>query len=77
MTSQDYINWANEYRQEAEAVGHRIEAKKQQYKSTRGNIEKMAIEKSLSALYDQRIQCICTAKELEERAKAIREKEGR
>ena len=50
--------------------------KKKQYKSTLGNIERMAIEKSLSNLFEQRIQCLGIAKNLEERARAIREKEG-
>ena len=36
----------------------------------------MTIENSLSNLYEQRIQCLGIAKDLEERARAIREKEG-
>ena len=76
MTSQDYFNWAEEYRQEVKAIEHQIAAKKQQLNSALGNFERMTIEKSLSNLYEQRIQCLGIAKELEERAKAIKEKEG-
>lgn len=76
MTSEDYFNWAAEYRREVEAIEHLIAVKKKQYKSTLGNIERMAIEKSLSNLFEQRIQCLGIAKNLEERARAIREKEG-
>ena len=76
MTAEDYFNWAEEYRQEVKAVEHLIAVKKKQYKSTLGNIERMAIEKSLSNLFEQRIQCLGIAKDLEERAKAIKEKEG-
>lgn len=76
MTSEDYFNWAAEYRREVEAIEHLIVVKKKQYKSTLENIERMAIEKSLSNLFEQRIQCLGIAKNLEERARAIREKEG-
>lgn len=77
MTSDDYIEWAEEYRQEAVAVEHLIEKKKKLYRSKIGNIERMELERALSDLYEQRIQCIGIAKELEERAQAIREKKGR
>lgn len=30
MTSQDYMNWANEYRQEAEVVEYRIQKTKKE-----------------------------------------------
>lgn len=76
MTSEDYFNWAAEYRREVEAIEHLIAVKEKQYKSTLGNIKRMAIEKSLSNLFEQRIQCLGIAKELEERARTIREKEG-
>ena len=76
MTSEDYFNWAAEYRQEVEAIEHLIAVKKQQFNSTLGNIERMTLEKSLSNLFEQRIQCLGIAKDLEERAKAIKEKEG-
>ena len=76
MTAEDYFNWAEEYWQEVKAVEHLIAVKKKQYKSTLGNIERMAIEKSLSNLFEQRIQCLGIAKDLEERARIIREKEG-
>lgn len=76
MTSQDYINWANEYRQEAEAVEYRIQKTKMKRKGKLGNIERMKLEKDLSMLFEQKIECLCIAKGLEERAKAIKEKEG-
>lgn len=76
MTAEDYFNWAEEYRQEVKAVEHLIAVKEQRLKSTLGNIERMTLEKSLLNLFEQRIQCLGIAKDLEERAKAIREKEG-
>lgn len=76
MTSEDYFNWAAEYRQEVEAIEHLISVKEKQLNSTLGNIERMTLEKSLLNLFEQRIQCLGIAKDLEERAKAIREKEG-
>ena len=76
MTSEDYFNWAAEYRREVEAIEHLIAVKEKQLNSTLGNIERMTLEKSLSSLFEQRIQCLGIAKDLEERAKAIREKEG-
>lgn len=77
MTSEDYFNWAAEYRQEVEAIEHLISVKEQRLNSTLKNIERMTLEKSLSNLFEQRIQCLGIAKELEERARIIREKEGR
>lgn len=76
MTSEDYFNWAAEYRREVETIEHLISVKEKQLNSTLGNIERMTLEKSLSNLFEQRIQCLGIAKDLEERAKAIREKEG-
>ena len=76
MTSEDYFNWAAEYHREVEAIEHRISVKEQRLKSTLRNIERMSVEKSLSNLYEQRIQCLGIAKELEERARIIKEKEG-
>lgn len=76
MTAEDYFNWAAEYRREVEAIEHLISVKEQRLKSTLRNIERMSVEKSLSNLYEQRIQCLGIAKELEERARIIREKEG-
>lgn len=76
MTSEDYFNWAAEYRREVEAIEHLISVKEQRLKSTLRKNERMAIEKSLSNLFEQRIQCLGIAKELEERARTIREKEG-
>lgn len=76
MTAEDYFNWAAEYRREVEAIEHLISVKEQRLKSTLRKNERMSVEKSLSNLYEQRIQCLGIAKDLEERAKAIREKEG-
>jgi hypothetical protein len=76
MTSEDYFNWANEYRQEAEAVEHRIQQTKTKRKAKLGNIERMKLEKDLSMLFEQKMECLCIAKGIEERAKAIKEKEG-
>ena len=76
MTAEDYFNWAAEYRQEVEAIEHLISVKEQQLNSTLRKNERMSVEKSLLNLFEQRIQCLGIAKDLEERAKAIREKEG-
>lgn len=76
MTSEDYFNWANEYRQEAEVVEYRIQKTKMKRKGKLGNIERMKLEKDLSMLFEQKIECLCIAKGLEETAKAIKEKEG-
>lgn len=77
MTVQDYINWANEYRQEAEVVEHRIQKTKKKREGKLGNIERMKLEKDLSMLFEQKIECLCIAKELEETARIIKEREGR
>lgn len=76
MTSQDYINWANEYRQEAEVVEHRIQKTKMKRKAKIGNIERMKLEKDLSMLFEQKMECLCIAKKLEETARIIKEREG-
>ena len=76
LTADDYISWANEYRQELDAVEHRIRKAEAKSKKKLGNIERTNLEKLLSLLYSQRIECLCFAVELEERARAIREKEG-
>ncbi len=77
MTSQDYMNWANEYRQEAEVVEHRIQKTKKKREGKLGNIERMKIEKDLSMLFEQKMECLCIAKELEETARIIKAREGR
>ena len=76
MTADDYISWANEYRQELDAVEHRICKAEAKSKKKLGNIERTNLEKLLSLLYSQRIECLTFAVELEEKARAIREKEG-
>ena len=76
MTADDYISWANEYRQELDAVEHRIRKAKAKSKKKLGNIERTNFEKLLSLLYSQRLECLTFAVELEERARTIREKEG-
>ena len=76
MTSQDYINWANEYRQEAEVVEYRIQKTKKKREGKLGNIERMKLEKDLSILFEQKMECLCIAKELEETARKIKAREG-
>lgn len=76
MTSDDYIRWAAEYKRETEAIERLIEKKEQLYKTKMGNIEREKLEKVLSTLYEQRIQCSGIAKNLEDRARIIREREA-
>lgn len=76
MTSDDYIAWAEEYRQEADMLENVIGRKKQKLESENRSFEKMMLCKALKRLESQKNQCLSTAKTLEERARAIREKEG-
>lgn len=76
VTADDYTEWANEYRQELDTVEHRIRKAEARSGKKLGNIERTNLEKLLSLLYSQRIECLTFAVELEEKARAIREKEG-
>ena len=71
VTADDYTDWANEYFQEVEAVEHRIIKTKKKL-----NMERQNLEEKLSMFYSQKIECLSIAKELEKKARAIREKEG-
>lgn len=76
MTSQDYIDWANEYQQEAESVENVINRKKQELESENRSFEKMMLCKTLKRLESQKAYCLNTARMLEGRARKIEEKEG-
>ena len=76
MTADDYINWANEYRQDAEVVEYRIQKTKKKREGKLGNIERMTLEKDLSMLFEQKMECLCIAKKLEETARTIKAREG-
>lgn len=76
MTADDYINWANEYRQEAEAIEECIWEKKKLLKGNLQTAERQAAERALINYLESRCQCLSIAKELEEIADAINEKEG-
>lgn len=76
MTSDDYIAWAEEYRQEADMLENVIGRKKQELESENRSFEIMMLCKALKRLESQKNQCLSTAKILEERARAIKEKEG-
>lgn len=75
MTAEDYFNWAAEYRQELDAVEHQIRKAEAKSRKKLGNIERTNLEKLLSLLYSQRIECLAFAVELEEKARVIKEKE--
>ena len=77
MTADDYTDWANEYLQEVEAVERRIMNTREKLRKKLGNIERQNLEKKLSLLYSQKIECLSIVKELEETAASIRKKEGR
>lgn len=76
MTSQDYINWANEYQQEADMLEKVIGKKKQELESENRSFEKMMLCKTLKRLESQKAYSLNTARMLEGRARNIREKEG-
>ena len=76
MTADDYIDWANEYFQEAEAAFCRIIKTKKKLRSSLGYMERQNLEEKLSMFYSQQIECLSIAKELEEKARTIREEEG-
>ena len=76
VTADDYTDWANEYFQEVEAVEHRIIKTKKKLRNSLGNMERQNLEEKLSMFYSQKIEYLSIAKELEEKARAIREKEG-
>ena len=77
VTADDYTDWANEYLQEVEAVERRIMNTREKLRKKLGNIERQNLEKKLSLLYSQKIECLSIVKELEETAASIRKKEGR
>lgn len=76
MTSDDYIDWAAEYKREIETIEYLIAKKEQLCKTKLRTTERELLEKSLSFLYEQRIQCLAVAKDLEDRARIIREREA-
>lgn len=76
MTSDDYIAWAEEYRQEADMLENVIGRKKQKLEAEKSSYKKMLLCNALKRLESQKNQCLSTAKTLEERARAIKEKEG-
>lgn len=76
MTSEDYFNWAAEYRQDAEAIEECIRKKEKLLKGNLKTTERQAAEMALINYLESRCQCLSIAKELEEIAAAIREKEG-
>lgn len=67
---------ADDYTEEVEAVEHRIIKTKKKLRNSLGNMERQNLEEKLSMFYSQKIECLSIAKELEEKARAIREKEG-
>lgn len=75
MTADDYINWAQEYRREAETVENLISRKKQELEHEGRSYEKMTIGTTVKRLESQRLKCLNTAKMLEERAACIRKME--
>lgn len=76
MASDDYIDWAAEYKREIETTEYLIAKKEQLCKTRLRSTERELLEKSLSFLYEQRIQCLAVAKILEDRARIIREREA-
>ena len=77
MTSEDYFNWAAEYRQQVESIEKLIQKKKRQINSRFKTANERAIaEKSLLELYEMKSDCIKAAARLSEQARTIREKEG-
>lgn len=71
MTANDYREWAGEYRREVEAIEGRIRELEKYSKTKLMNRERTRVERVLSDLFEQKIQCIGIARELEERAQAI------
>ena len=77
MTSENYFNWAAEYRQQVESIEKLIQKKKRQINSRFKTTHERAIaEKSLSELYEMKSDCIKAEARLSEQARTIREKEG-
>ena len=76
MTYQDYIDWADEYQQEADMLENIINRKKQELESENRSFEKMMLYKTLKRLECHKAYCFNTARMLEGRARVIREKEG-
>lgn len=77
MTYQDYINWADEYRQQVESIEKLIQKKKRQIHSRFKTANERAVaEKGLSELYAMKSDCIKAAARLSEQARVIKEKEG-
>lgn len=76
MTYQDYIDWADEYQQEADMLENIINRKKQELESENRSFKKMMLCKTLQRLDSQKSYCLNTAIMLEQRARLIKEKEG-
>ena len=72
MTADDYINWANEYRQDAEAAKRLYYKCKAKLKEHMGDTERTKLHKQIGVYFDQIISCEITAKDMEQRAEQIK-----
>lgn len=74
MTYEDYISWANEYREQVKVVEKKLEEHrgKKRFATAR---ERQRTESAIRLLYEMRKDCLETALYLEHIAKKIKEKE--
>lgn len=76
MTADDYMAWANEYRQDAEAAEHLYYKYKVKLKEHMGSMERTRLLGQITMYYEQMIKCHAIAKDMEQRAEQIRKKEN-
>lgn len=73
-TADDYINWADEYRRDAEAAEHLYYKYKAKLNEHMGNMERTRLLGQIAMYYEQMIKCRIIAKDMEQRAEQIRKK---
>lgn len=74
MNYQDYINWAEEYREQADILERKLAEKKEPRRFATA-LERSEFESSVRILYGMKLDCIKTMAILEEKARTIKERE--
>lgn len=72
MTKQDYINWAEDYRRQADVLTEKINRLYERRRRPFGSAwERKDAEMELDQLIDMRLECRCTMKRLLKQAEEM------
>ena len=74
MDYKDYLNWANEYRQQADILSKKL-AERRKIKKFATSEQRKAFESATKILYEMHKECTNTMVILEGKAREIRERE--